>query len=484
MKQKILKFFSDARIRMLLLFLVSTVYVHAQSGRTVTGVVKDVMGETIIGVNVTVKGNATFGTITDVDGKYSLTIPAQKYTLVFSFIGYQTVEKTIGASTKTLNVTLVENPKLLDEVVVVGYGTMKRKDVTGAVAHVGSEVTKNRAATNALDFLVGTVPGVHITPSTDAGGGASGLLIRGKQSLKASTSPLIVLDGVIYYGNIGDINPNDIESMDILKDASSTAVYGSKGSAGVILINTKRGASEKPIINVSTKIGISQATFMPEMPTAEQYMQRRSDYYKTIDYFKPGSQQKGLGYYDNPDNLPEGVSLEQWAAYDPSFSGDYVETWMQRLEFNPIEVSNYKAGKFVDWMDLVYQNGLRQDYSASVSGKTARTNYYVSLGYTNNEGIVVGDQFRASRSRVNLNTEITKWLNVGLNAQFVHKGSDEIKADAGAAKAASPFGDVYEADGSIKVRPWDDNRVANPLLNRSVDDKYYRTQTFKGTSIN
>ena len=120
MKQKILKFFSDARIRMLLLFLVSTVYVHAQSGRTVTGVVKDVMGETIIGVNVTVKGNATFGTITDVDGKYSLSIPAQKYTLVFSFIGYQTVEKTIGASTKTLNVTLVENPKILDEVVVVG----------------------------------------------------------------------------------------------------------------------------------------------------------------------------------------------------------------------------------------------------------------------------------------------------------------------------------------------------------------------------
>ena len=481
MKQKISKFFSDARIRMLLLFLISTVYIQAQSGRIVTGVVKDAAGETVIGVNVTVKGNAALGTITDLDGKYSLSVPAQKSTLVFSFIGYQTIEKTIDANTRTLNVTLVEDSKLLDEVVVVGYGTMKRKDVTGAVAHVGDEVTKNRAATNALDFLVGTVPGVHITPSTEAGGGASGLLIRGKQSLKASTSPLIVLDGVVFYGNIGDINPNDIESMDILKDASSTAIYGSKGSAGVILINTKRGTSEKPIINVSTKIGVSQATFMPEMPTAEQYMQRRSDYYKTIDYFKPGDQQKGLGYYDNPDHLPEGVSRDQWAAYDPSFSGDYIETWMQRLEFNPIEVTNYKAGKFVDWMDLVYQNGLRQDYSASVSGKTARTNYYVSLGYTNNDGIVVGDQFRASRSRVNLDTEITKWLNIGLNAQFVHKGSDDIKADTGAAKAASPFGDVYEADGSIKVRPWDDNRVANPLLNRSVDDKYYRTQTFNSS---
>ena len=370
MKQKILRFFSDARVRMVLLFLISTVYVQAQSGRIVTGVVKDATGETVIGVNVTVKGNATLGTITDLDGKYSLSVPAQKATLVFSFIGYQTQEKTIDANTKTLNVTLAEDSKLLEEVVVVGYGTMKRKDVTGAVAHIGEEVTKNRAATNALDFLVGAVPGVHITPSTEAGGGASGLLIRGKQSLKASTSPLIVLDGVVFYGNIGDINPNDIESMDILKDASSTAIYGSKGSAGVILINTKKGTSEKPIINVSTKIGVSQATFMPEMPTAQQYMQRRMDYYKTIDYFTPGDKQKGQGYYDNPDNLPEGVSRDEWAAYDPSFSGDYTETWMQRLNFNPIEIQNYKAGKFVDWMDLVYQTGVRQDYNASVSGKT------------------------------------------------------------------------------------------------------------------
>ena len=129
----------------------------------------------------------------------------------------------------------------------------KRKDVTGAVAHVGEEVTKNRAATMLLTSWLVRFPVCTSLLLTDAGGGASGLLIRGKQSLKASTSPLIVLDGVVFYGNIDDINPNDIESMDILKDASSTAIYGSKGSAGVILINTKRGSSEKPIINVSTK---------------------------------------------------------------------------------------------------------------------------------------------------------------------------------------------------------------------------------------
>lgn len=478
MKQKILKFFSDARIRMLLLFLISTVYVQAQSGRIVSGVVKDVTGETVIGVNVTVKGDATLGTITDLDGKYSLNVPAKKATLVFSFIGYETIEKTIDANTRKLDVTLPEDNELLDEVVVVGYGTMKRKDVTGAVSHIGAEVTKGRSATNALDFLTGSIAGVHITPSTDAGGGASGLLIRGKQSLKASSNPLIVLDGVVFYGNIEDVNPNDIESMDVLKDASSTAIYGSKGSAGVIIINTKKGATEKPVINISTKVGMAQGTFIQEMPTAEQYVQRRVDYWKTKDYFSPGAQQRGLGYYENPDNLPAGVTQDQWAGYDPSFSGDYTETWMSRLGFNPIEINNYKAGKVVDWLDLVYQNGMRQDYSASVSGKTAKTNYYVSLGYTNNEGVLVGDQFRASRSRLSLDTEVTKWLNIGLNAQFVHKGSDEIKADASAARAASPFGDVYEADGSIKVRPWDDNRTANPLLNCTVDEKYFRQQNF------
>lgn len=480
MKQKILRIFSDARIRMLLLLLISTMYVQAQSIRNVTGIVKDGSGEPVIGVNVTVKGDATLGTITNVDGKYSLKVPAKKTTLVFSFIGYKTTEKAIDANTRNLDVILAEDNELLDEVVVVGYGTMKRKDVTGAVAHIGAEVTKGRAATNAMDFLMGSVAGVHITPATDASGGAAdkGLLIRGKQSLKASTSPLIVLDGVIFYGNIEDINPNDIESMDVLKDASSTAVYGSKGSAGVIMINTKKGTSEKPVINVSAKIGVAQGTFMPQMPTAEQYVQRRADYWKTKDYFLPSAQQHGVGYYDNPNNLPSGVTQEQWAGYDASFSGDYVDTWMSRLGFNPIEITNYKSGKVVDWLDLIFRNGMRQDYSASISGKTAKTNYYVSLGYTNNDGILVGDQFRASRSRVNLDTEITKWLNVGLNAQFVHKGSDEIKADADAAKAMSPFGDVYEADGSIKVRPWDDNRTSNPLLSNSVDEKYYRLQNF------
>lgn len=466
-----------ARLLMMMLVAAALLQAHAQN-RIVSGDVTDESGDPIPGATVQVKNNPAGATVTDLDGKYSISIPTGNTTLVFTFIGYETEERTVGANVSTLNVTLKESSLLLDDVVVVGYGSMRRKDLTGAVAHVGSETLENRVATNPLDFLVGTVPGLNITPSTSASGGASGILIRGEQSLKASTSPLIVLDGVIFYGNIEDINPNDIESIDVLKDASSTAIYGAKGSAGVIIITTKRGATDKPIINVVTRLGFAEATYMPEMPNADQYMQRRADYFKTIEYFKPGDQQKGTGYYDNPYNLPDGVTQEQWAGYDASFSGDYTETWMQRLEFNPIEITNYKAGKFTDWVDMAYQKGFRQDYSASVSGKTQRVNYYASLGHTHNDGVSVGDSFRATRMRANLDVKITDWLSVGTNSQFTHKGSDDIAVDGSTARSMSPFGDMYDEDGNIKVRPWDDNRLANPFLAHYCNEKYYRRWNF------
>lgn len=476
MSKKIMKYSLNGKMWLIFFFLISNVFVLAQSFRDVSGVIKDVAGEPVIGVNVTVRGDKPIGTVSDIDGRYHLRLPQKRVTLVFSFIGYQTLEKVLDAHATHLDVVLREDNELLDEVVVVGYGTMKKSDVTGSVSHIGSDVIQNRVATNVTDYLSGSIAGVNMTPSTDAAGGGS-LLIRGKQSLKASTSPLIVLDGVIFYGNIADINPNDIESMDVLKDASSTAIYGAKGSAGVIMINTKRGKTDKPIINLSAKVGVAQATFVPQMPTPEQYIQRRMDYWKTQDYFKPSSSQMGAGYYDNPDHLPAGVTQEQWTSYDASFSGDYVGTWLTRLGFDPLEIENYKTGKITDWMDLVLQDGFRQDYNASVSGKTNRTNYYFSLGYTDNDGIKVGDYFQAVRARINLDVEITKWLNVGLNAQFANKDLSGISADLTAAKAMSPYGNMWEADGTIKVRPANDNRTANPLLAYTVDNKMNKRQT-------
>lgn len=479
MKKKLQKKI-NARIRLLLLFLISTVYIQAQSTRNVVGTVKDASNEPLIGVNVVVKGDATLGTISNMDGEYSLKIPRKKATLVFSFVGYKTIEKDIDANVTKLDVILLEDTELLDEVVVVGYGTMKKKDVTGSVAHIGSEVLDTKVATNAVDFLKGNIAGVNISVDNNASGGGS-IEVRGPASLKASTSPLIVLDGNIYYGNISDINPNDIESMDVLKDASSTAVYGSKGSAGVIMINTKRGKTEKPVINLSAKVGVTTLLDIPDLPTPEQYIQRRADYWKTLDYFKPSANQKGVGYYDNPYNLPDGVDMDQWASYDPSFSGDYVETWLTRLQLSNVEIQNYKQGKVVDWRDHVYRSGLRQDYNMSISGKSSRTNYYASLGYTNNEGYKVGDSFQTVRARVNLDTDITKWLKVGLAAQFADRGNKDIVADTGNADVMSPYASMYEEDGSLKKYPTDDARIVNPLLAGSVDKKFYKTQTLNST---
>ena len=464
----------------LFLLCAISVYAHGQVMKNVSGVIKDAAGEPVIGVNVVLKGDATVGTISDIDGRYSLKMPDKKGILVFSFIGFKTLEKAVEVGTTKLDVVLAEDAELLDEVVVVGYGTMKKKDVTGSVSHIGKEVMETKVATNAVDFLKGNIAGVNISVDNNASGGGT-IQVRGPASLTASTSPLIVLDGNIYYGNISDINPNDIESMDVLKDASSTAVYGSKGSAGVVMITTKRGTSEKPVINLSAKIGVATLLDIPALPTPQQYIQRRADYWKTIDYFKPAADQKGLGYYDDPNNLPDGVTMEQWAAYDPSFSGDYIETWLTRLQLANVEIQNYKSGKTVDWRDQVYRSGFRQDYNVSASGKSARTNYYTSLGYTNNEGYKVGDSFRTVRARINLDTEITKWLKVGVNAQFADRGNKNVVADTGNADVMSPYGTMYEEDGSLKKYPTDDARIVNPLLSHYVDQKFYKTQTLTST---
>lgn len=480
MRKEFLIKLMNARIGLLLLFLAFAMCVQAQSTKEVSGVVKDVSGEPIIGVTIVVKGDATLGTISDIDGGYKLKIPGKKATLVFSYIGYKTEEKVVEANANKLDIVLTEDAALLEEVVVVGYGTMKKKDVTGSVAHIGKEVMETKVATNVVDFLKGNIAGVNIGVDNNASGGGS-IEVRGPASLKASTSPLIVLDGNIYYGNLSDINPNDIESMDVLKDASSTAVYGSKGSAGVIMINTKRGTTEKPVINLSAKVGVTSLLDIPDLPTPEQYIQRRGDYWKTQDYFKPADKQKGAGYYDNPYNLPDGITMDQWAAYDPSFSGDYTETWLTRLQLSNVEIQNYKLGRTVDWRDHVYRSGIRQDYNMSISGKSASTNYYASLGYANNEGYKVGDSFQTVRARINLDTDITKWLKVGISAQFADRGNKDIVVDTGGADVMSPYGSMYEEDGSLKRYPTDDARVVNPLFGSSVDKKFYSTQTLNST---
>ncbi|MDR1526002.1 MAG: TonB-dependent receptor plug domain-containing protein, partial [Tannerella sp.] len=224
-----------------------------QEKKIVTGNVLDELGEPVVGANVVEKGTKSNGTVTDVDGKFSLNI-LQDATLAISYIGYVSQEIAVGNQTY-LQITLTEDSKALDEVVVVGYGTVKKRDLTGAVASISAEKILAVPVTNAMQALQGNVPGVLVTTTDWSPGSTPAVLIRGKRSIKASNDPLYVVDGIPVTGGMGDLPPNEIESIDVLKDASATAIYGARGSNGVVLITTKRGKAGKAQVSYSGYVG-------------------------------------------------------------------------------------------------------------------------------------------------------------------------------------------------------------------------------------
>lgn len=339
----------------------------AQTGKatTIIGKVVDENGEPIIGANVLVAGTTT-GVITDIDGNYKLEAPFGS-SLQISYIGYTT--QTVKAGQKSI-IKMKEDSKTLEEVVVVGYGVMKKKDLTGAVASLKASDLEKEQPKTVQDMLRTGVAGLSVGIETDTKGNTS-MMVRGKNNLRATSTdksslePLIVLDGVIYSGQMTDINPNDIEQIDVLKDASSTAVYGAKAANGVVLITTKKGTSStKPIINFSGTWGLSMVNSLPEVYEGEDFINFRRD----VEVSKNPSK-AATGYFDNPAHMSN-ADLANWMGND---KGDPTSIWLTRLEFTNTEVNNYLAGRLVDWRDVIYQDvALRQDYTVSVAGKKAK----------------------------------------------------------------------------------------------------------------
>lgn len=427
------------------------------------GKVTDETGAPLAGVSVTLKGTSQ-GTMTDSNGQYSLSVADAQGTLVFSYIGFASKEVPFLKS-GNIDIMLLEEASALNEVVVVGYGTQKKSDLTGSVTRVDAASYQNQNMTQLSEMLVGTVAGFNANQATSADGGTS-LEIRGKTSLSASTQPLIVLDGVIFNGSLSDINPNDVEAIDILKDASSAAVFGSRAASGVIIITTKKGHTGKPFINFQANLGVAEVTNTDIRPlTSKEYTDFRRDLLiqtnpNAVDY-----------YFHNPDDLPSGISKEEWLNYNNNPNSDITKEWLNRLLFYPAEVENYLAGTGVDWYDEVMQKGFRQNYDISISGGSDKVKYYWSLGYTNNEGIIVGDEFSTIRSRLNLDAEVTDWLTVGVNTQFANRDESDVAANVEQMLISSPFGSKYEDDGSLKWYPNDYQGGQNPLINTEYQDK-------------
>jgi TonB-linked SusC/RagA family outer membrane protein len=438
-------------------------------GQEVQGTVTDAQTEEPLpGVNVVVRGT-TVGTTTDIDGAYELTLPSADAVLSFSFVGYITREVPVDGQTE-INVALEESVGALDELVVVGYGTRERSDVTGSVERVEAEQFDTQNMTQLTDMLTGTVAGFAADQSTDPAGGGS-LEIRGPTSLTAGTDPMIVLDGAIYDGSLRDINPADIETIDILKDASSAAVYGAKAASGVILITTTRGATGKPTINYSSRVGITQPTYARRPYGPEEYVKFRADWFRTVF---PDQQ---YHYYTSPDQLPDNMSTEEWRAMSESPLEDNTREFLRRLAFFPIEQNNYINGETTDWYDVVMRNGLRQSHDLSIAGGSDNTSYYWSIGYVDNQGLRVGDQFSTIRSRLNVEYEAVDWLSVGLNSQFAARDEGNVPASMGF-YANSPYGQVYDEDGNLERLAH--GHTFNPLLEHQLRDRERRIDSFFG----
>jgi len=397
----------------------------------------------IPGVTVVEKGT-TNGTTTDVDGKYQINTTGTNPVLVFSAVGFQTQEKEVGNSS-VLDIVLGSDQKTLDEVVVVGYGTVKKRDLTGAVSQVNATKLENENPQSVQDVLRGNIPGMNVGFSASAKGGGN-VGVRGTNSLAAGTSPLVVLDGAIYYGGLEDINPNDIETIDVLKDASSAAVFGAKAASGVILVTTKKGKEGKTLINVNTNFGFAEVAKNQPVLSPDGFISWRQEVMRNINLTAQPSR------FTNPNNLPSDVSLAQWLAFDGS-SGDPTTVWLTRLNMQSVEIQNYKDGRSVDWYSKIFQKGLRQDHTVSLSGKNDKVSYYMSLGYLNNKGIVVGDAYNTFRGRLNVEGKVNKFLTLGINTQFADRDESQIPVNIDLAPNLSPWGSEFNPDGTYKWRP-------------------------------
>ena len=458
-------------ITALLVLLFMGVQAFAQS--SVSGKVTDQSGEPLVGVNVLVKGT-TNGTMTDLDGKYTLSNLKQGAVLVFSSIGFASQEVNVG-SQRNINVQLKDDAAFLDEVVVVGYGTARKKDVSGAIASVNFGNDSNISSLpnpNALAGLSSRVAGLNYAPTSTAGGdNTSTMTIRGKNAIPTGGSisssaqsvnqPLLVIDGVLSYGSINSINTADIQSIDVLKDASAAAIYGSRAANGVIIITTKKGTGSAPVVNFNGSISISDWTRMPKMVNDKETFLKNRFYSK-----------KGAGDTYFKDKEWNYSTLDQ-AANDNLLGARELEAW--------------RDGQWVNWIDEISRKGVGQKYDLSISGRSDRVNYYVSGDYTRQQGIRKGDDYEKAGAMGKLDFNVTDWLTVGVKANFLASNSWGQSANIRYAMWYTPLSYVYARQEGFEnwYNSVPDNNTASPFIGTGKDDSYaYTDRRSKSMNLN
>jgi len=404
---------------LILLFSFIPLWIMAQT-ITVRGTVKDAMGESIIGASVLETGT-TNGTITDIDGNFSLSMSAQG-SLTISFIGYQTEEIKVAGRTQ-FDVVLKDDAEVLDEVVVIGYGTAKKSDVTGSISTVNEKTLRQVPVSNVAQSMQGRITGVQIQQTSTRPGQDSQIRIRGTRSLTASNDPLLIVDGIPFGGSMNDIAPDDIKSVDILKDASATAIYGSRGANGVILITTNRGNYTKASVSYNGYAGFGKVARKYKTFNADEYLQ----------------------YKDQPGNI----------------------AWPLLTQ----EEEGRAAGVNTNWQDELYKTAVINSHDLSVNGGSENLSGSVGLGYYNETAVLPGQDYTRFSVRAALDFKVNKWLKFGLNTQNTFGITNgETASPMFDLLASSPLVSPYNEDGSINKQPHNPREDSyNPLYVKDED---------------
>jgi TonB-linked SusC/RagA family outer membrane protein len=408
----------------------------------VTGRITDTRNNPLPNVTVQEKGTSN-GTSTKELGTFSINVTSENAVLVFSSVGFLDQEIPVKGR-HAIDVVLQENVADLNQVIVVGYGTQKKSDVTGSVVSVPKARLSELPVTNVYQAMQGSVAGLNITQNSSVPGSGATVTVRGINSVNANRTPFIVVDGIPFSttgGNINDINTNDIASIEVLKDASAVAIYGTRGANGVILITTKRGTSGKAVIRYNGYAGLENLAHIMEPNSPEGYVKKYADWWKQVN---PTQTQTNI--------LP-----------------------------NAYEIANYNAGNTVDWIKEVTRQGIIQDHNISVSGGTKDVKYYVSGEYLNQKGVVEGYQYRRLSIRSNLDVNLTDYLSVGTSLFYANNNYDGGRANFYLGAIMSPYGTLRKTNGDYEIYPMNPELLyQNPLLGLYTD-RMTRGNNLNGT---
>ncbi len=426
-----------------------------QSPHVINGTVTNEKGEPLEGVVVNVK-NSNESVATNAAGQFIISINKATVVLVISHVGYADKEVEVTQNSNNLAITLSISSKELGEVVVVGYGTVKKSDLTGAISGISQKEIQARPVANALEAMQGKVAGVDIT-SNERPGTVGDITIRGVRSLTASNSPLYVVDGIpLITGSIDNINPNDIESIDVLKDASATAIYGSRGANGVVIVTTKQGKAGKTTLNLNSSFTFDNLMDNEKMFNAGDFITFRRWAY----YYAGLNPATGISTYPRGDepNIDRDRTYFS-ATADPYAWANIAQGWSSGT-WDPSKV------KTTDWMGLVKQQGLTSDNTISVSGGTDKIKAYGSFGYLNNKGTIKGQSFERYTANTNVDIAATKWFTLGSHVNVSYGKQQYGQSGRGVSTVGSPQGGLYESARSIFpfAVPYDSagNRISFP----------------------